>query len=75
MSDVIIPITVFPPGIREYLLYNPLIHVNSSMREPITNIYYTYIDLGYAIDCLAFGFIIFLFLFIFKFYRNNFQVT
>jgi len=75
MSDVIIPITVFPPGIRDYLLYNPLVHVNSSMREPITNIYYTYIDLGYAIDCLVYGFIIFLLLFIFKFYRNNFQVT
>jgi len=75
MSDVIIPITVFPPEIREYLLYNPLVHVNSSMREPITNIYYTYIDFGYAIDCLVYGFIIFLLLFIYKLYRNNFQVT
>lgn len=74
-SDVILPITLFPPGIREYLLYNPIIHVNNSMKEPINNIYLSYIDFGYAVDCLAYGFIIFLLFFVFKFYRNNFRVT
>lgn len=75
ISDIIIPIHIWPPEILKYLLYNPLLHINSFMKEPITNIYYVHTDLSYAVDCLLYGLIIFSFLFIFKLYRNNFRIS
>ena len=48
-SDVIVPIQIWPENIREYLLYNPIVHVNGYIKESVTGIYYDYINLSYSL--------------------------
>ncbi|KPQ02758.1 MAG: ABC-type capsular polysaccharide export system permease component KpsM [Idiomarinaceae bacterium HL-53] len=50
LSGAIFPIQAFPLSVREYLMYNPVLHVVESMRMTIFSTYYSVpgIDLVYA---------------------------
>lgn len=56
ISDVIIPFEVWPEQIREYLLYNPIVHVNGYLKSTVSNVYFDYINLKYAIEFFVFMF-------------------
>lgn len=52
-SSIIIPVSILPEEIRSIVLYNPLVHLFEWIKEPITGITYSYIDLNYFLNFLA----------------------
>lgn len=47
-SSILIPVPLMPPGIRDILLFNPLVHVNEQLKYQVTGISYSFIDISYA---------------------------
>jgi len=50
ISDVIVPFEIWPEQIIQYLLYNPIVHLNGYLKSTVSNVYFDYIDLRYSIE-------------------------
>lgn len=58
-SSIIIPISILPSFIIDILVWNPLVHINEFIKEPVTGIKYNYIDIYYPFKFIAILFIFF----------------
>ncbi len=54
-TATVIPISIIPEVIRNYLLYIPIVHIQEFIKAPITGIQLTYIDIFYPILFILFG--------------------
>lgn len=63
-SNVIFPISIFPPSIQEYLYYNPLVHINEFIREGYLETYGGMVDMSYPLYLLIPLMLIILFVFL-----------
>lgn len=52
LSSIIIPVPLLPDQIRNFLLFNPLVHLFEWMKSPTTGIYYNFINLSYFLEWL-----------------------
>lgn len=53
VSSIIIPISILPNFVIDILVWNPLVHINEYIKEPITGIYLGYIDIYYTVKTTA----------------------
>jgi capsular polysaccharide transport system permease protein len=67
-SGSIIPISVVPNPIRDYLLYNPIVHIQESIKSDVTGIELSYIDMNYPLVFILYGL---MFLLPALHYKNN----
>lgn len=57
-SSIIIPIQLMPESVREFILYNPLVHLFEWIKAPYSGIYFSYIDINYFLYFIFVGFLI-----------------
>ena len=48
VSNVIFPVSIFPENIKEYLFFNPIVHINEFIRESYLGSYGGLVDMHYA---------------------------
>ena len=53
ISSIIIPISILPDFVKDILVWNPLVHINEFIKEPITGIYLGYINIFYTFKVTA----------------------
>lgn len=55
MSATVIPIQIFPEGIRDLLLWIPIVHIQEYIKSFVTDVDYSYISLLYPVYFIAVG--------------------